>query len=85
MRFCELFVLNAPNLKEIRLRTHYDAKAEGLLLELKSSLTTRNILLDVCYDENFHDREIRHVLYFFLSTGLFAELFHSSVIVTSII
>ncbi|EFO25055.1 MIT domain-containing protein [Loa loa] len=61
VRFCELFVLHAPNLKTIRLRTHYDARAEGLLQQLKDSLACRNIELDVCYDENFHDREIRQI------------------------
>ncbi|VDK68357.1 unnamed protein product [Onchocerca ochengi] len=59
VRFCELFVLYAPNLKTIRLWTHYSAKAESLLQQLKGSLACRNIELDVCYDENFHDREIR--------------------------
>ncbi|CAG9531997.1 unnamed protein product [Cercopithifilaria johnstoni] len=61
VRFCELFVLHAPNLKTIRLWTHYDARAEGLLQQLKGSLACRNIELDICYDENFHDREIRQV------------------------
>uniref|UniRef100_A0A8R1U044 MITD1 C-terminal phospholipase D-like domain-containing protein n=1 Tax=Onchocerca volvulus TaxID=6282 RepID=A0A8R1U044_ONCVO len=61
VRFCELFVLYAPNLKTIRLWTHYSAKAESLLQQLKGSLACRNIELDVCYDENFHDREIRLV------------------------
>ncbi|KAL4002783.1 MIT (microtubule interacting and transport) domain family protein [Acanthocheilonema viteae] len=59
VRFCELFVLHAPNLKTIRLWTHYDARAEGLLQQLKGSLLCHNIELDVCYDQNFHDREIR--------------------------
>ncbi|VIO92130.1 MIT domain containing protein, partial [Brugia malayi] len=58
-RFCELFVLHAPNLKTIRLWTHYDVRAEGLLQQLKGSLACRDIELDVCYDENFHDREVR--------------------------
>uniref|UniRef100_A0A1I8EQ00 MIT domain-containing protein n=1 Tax=Wuchereria bancrofti TaxID=6293 RepID=A0A1I8EQ00_WUCBA len=59
VRFCELFVLHAPNLKTIRLWTHYDVRAEGLLQQLKGSLACRDIELDICYDENFHDREIR--------------------------
>lgn len=59
VRFCELFVLHAPNLKTIRLWTHYDVRAEGLLQQLKGSLACRDIELDVCYDENFHDREVR--------------------------
>ncbi|MCP9258100.1 Proteasome activator complex subunit 3 [Dirofilaria immitis] len=59
VRFCELFVLHAPNLKTIRLWTHYDSKAEGLLQQLKASLACHNIELSVYYDENFHDREIR--------------------------
>ncbi|VDK74522.1 unnamed protein product [Litomosoides sigmodontis] len=59
LRFCELFVLHAPNLKTIRLWTHYDARGESLLQQLKDSLARRSIELDICYDENFHDREIR--------------------------
>ncbi|VDM07591.1 unnamed protein product [Wuchereria bancrofti] len=61
VRFCELFVLHAPNLKTIRLWTHYDVRAEGLLQQLKGSLACRDIELDICYDENFHDREIRQL------------------------
>lgn len=59
VRFCELFVLHAPNLKTIRLWTRYDDKAEGLLKQLKDSLVSHNIELEICYDDSFHDREIR--------------------------
>uniref|UniRef100_A0A915Q8D3 MIT domain-containing protein n=1 Tax=Setaria digitata TaxID=48799 RepID=A0A915Q8D3_9BILA len=63
VRFCELFVLHAPNLKVIYLWTRYDTRADGLLQQLKGSLSCRNIELNVCYDENFHDREIRQALF----------------------
>ncbi|VDN02049.1 unnamed protein product [Thelazia callipaeda] len=59
LRFCELFVLHAPNLKKIHLRTHHDARTVDMFKELKSSLACRDIELEVNYDDKFHDREIR--------------------------
>uniref|UniRef100_A0A0N5AHQ8 MIT domain-containing protein n=1 Tax=Syphacia muris TaxID=451379 RepID=A0A0N5AHQ8_9BILA len=57
--FCELCVLNAKNLKSIQLTTHKDVNNEEALLELKKSFAECGRILNVAFDDNLHDREIR--------------------------
>ncbi|VDD96134.1 unnamed protein product [Enterobius vermicularis] len=60
VKFCELCVMKATNLKKIELRTQKgDGSNEVPLMELKQSFEEKNVIFSFYYDENLHDREIR--------------------------
>lgn len=59
IRFCELCVLSAKNLKRIKLITHRDINNEQPLLELERSFEAKGLNLELQFDQNLHDREIR--------------------------
>ena len=63
VRFCEM-VVKAPAIKKITLITGYDDKTQladlqDKLGELKQSLLELDVLLDIRFHPNMHDREIR--------------------------
>jgi len=62
IRFCETVVKN-PTVQRIHLKTSYDDKTDMAMLserlsELKQSLLENDIILDIEFDTNLHDREI---------------------------
>ncbi|XGW14018.1 hypothetical protein V3C99_000363 [Haemonchus contortus] len=60
VRFCELVVGNAPNIRCITLRTGMDARNNQLAFdELTRSLEKVNVVLKVEFIPSLHDREIR--------------------------
>jgi ATP-dependent Lon protease len=63
VRFCEMLVAHSA-ISQIRLITGYDDiyqrdATDAKLQDLKQSLTELDIMLDIKYDNNIHDREIR--------------------------
>lgn len=63
VRFCEMMVSHST-IRHIRLVTGYDdtlqrADAEAKLADLTQSLLELDIMLEVAFDANLHDREIR--------------------------
>ena len=63
VRFCEM-VVSHSTIRKIQLRTGYDdtlqrADAESKLGDLAQSLLELDIVLEVAFDANLHDREIR--------------------------
>ncbi|PIO77054.1 MIT domain protein [Teladorsagia circumcincta] len=60
VRFCELVVGNAPNIRCITLRTGMDARNnQPAFDELAHSLEKVNVVLKVEFSPSIHDREIR--------------------------
>ncbi|EYC21930.1 hypothetical protein Y032_0018g3617 [Ancylostoma ceylanicum] len=60
VRFCELVVSQAPNLRCINLLTGMEAKNnQGAFNELAQSLEKVNVVLKVDFSPSLHDREIR--------------------------
>jgi len=65
LRFCEMLVSLASNLREIKLTTGHDESAESkdnqrkAFHELKSSLACHKINFTVEYSSTLHDREIK--------------------------
>ncbi|KAK5965010.1 hypothetical protein GCK32_003992 [Trichostrongylus colubriformis] len=60
VRFCELVVGNAPNIRCITLRTGIEARNNQLAFdELTRSLEKVNVVLKVEFSPSIHDREIR--------------------------
>jgi len=63
VRFCEMLVSHST-IRTIQLRTGYDdtiqrADAQSKLADLAQSLLELDIALEVTFDPNIHDREIR--------------------------
>ncbi|KAK6028315.1 hypothetical protein OSTOST_05636, partial [Ostertagia ostertagi] len=60
VRFCELVVGNAPNIRCITLRTGMEARNNQVAFdELTQSLEKVNVVLKVEFSPSIHDREIR--------------------------
>ncbi|CAJ0919988.1 unnamed protein product, partial [Mesorhabditis belari] len=61
LRFCELVVSRAPNVKVIKLTTGVDAKnqAHASLMEIAASLKEKNVQLSLEFSQTIHDREIK--------------------------
>jgi ATP-dependent Lon protease len=63
VRFCEMIVSH-PTIRHIKLVTNYDdtlqqGEAESKLQDLGQSLLELDIVLEVAFDPNLHDREIQ--------------------------
>lgn len=63
VRFCEMLLKSPCKVKKIHLLTTQDdtngSKQSSALAELKGSLATRGVTLDVQHSSTIHDREIR--------------------------
>ncbi|XP_017560057.1 MIT domain-containing protein 1 isoform X1 [Pygocentrus nattereri] len=63
LRFCEMLLKAKCNVKKIHLLTSQDEDSSSqqvsALAEIKQSLQTQNVCLDIKYSSTIHDREIR--------------------------
>ncbi|KAJ0070134.1 hypothetical protein NL108_002444, partial [Boleophthalmus pectinirostris] len=65
LRFCEMLLKGLGKVKQIHLLTsqdevgHTDKLQTSALIEIKESLKTQGVTLDVEYSSTIHDREIR--------------------------
>ncbi|XP_036429461.1 MIT domain-containing protein 1 isoform X1 [Colossoma macropomum] len=63
VRFCEMLLKAKCNVKKIHLLTSQDEDSSSqqvsALAEIKQSLQTQNVCLDIKYSSTIHDREIR--------------------------
>ncbi|KAL6484837.1 hypothetical protein MHYP_G00068820 [Metynnis hypsauchen] len=63
LRFCEMLLKAECNVKKIHLLTSQDEDSSSqqvsALAEIKQSLQTQNVCLDIKYSSTIHDREIR--------------------------
>jgi ATP-dependent Lon protease len=64
VRFCETVVRAGPTVRRINLVTGYDDKTDLTMVgdkleELKQSLLEVDVLLEIKWSENIHDREVR--------------------------
>uniref|UniRef100_A0A8C2IDD6 MIT, microtubule interacting and transport, domain containing 1 n=1 Tax=Cyprinus carpio TaxID=7962 RepID=A0A8C2IDD6_CYPCA len=79
LRFCEMLLKCQCKVKTIHLLTSQDedssAQQTSALAEIKQSLQSQNVCLDVQYSSTIHDREIRFNNGWIIKINIFPPLF----------
>ena len=83
MRFCEVAVQKCQSLSRISLTTTCDPDKYNQMArldELKKSLASRLVTLEVTFSDTLHDRQIMYVLIFLCAMQHFLNLMKNFVI-----